>query len=135
LSADSVDLAVFNASFHYSVDYEQTLCEVRRVLRSSGTFVVLDSPVYKLPEHGARMVEEKHATFLKRYGLRSDALPSVDFLDVPAIEKLRQSVGIHWQILKPWYGMQWHLRPLKAWLLKHRPPSRFWILSGRFQTQ
>jgi len=132
LRANIFDLAVFNASFHYSVDYVRTLTEVRRFLRHGGLAVILDSPIYSLPEHGARMVAEKHATFLRQYGFRSDAIPSIDFLDLPMLRRLETTLGMKWQIIKPWYGWGWHSRPLKAKLRGHRPPSRFWILVGRF---
>jgi ubiquinone/menaquinone biosynthesis C-methylase UbiE len=126
------DLAIFNAALHYSADYVHTLSEVRRCLRRSGSFVILDSPVYRRNEHGLRMVEEKHAQFLKRYGFRSDALPSIDFLDLATLDRLKQELKVEWQVWKPWYGFEWHLRPLKAMLSNRRPPSKFWILVGRF---
>jgi SAM-dependent methyltransferase len=129
----SFDLVIFNASFHYSVNYIDTLSEVRRCLRTSGLFVILDTPVYRLREHGTRMVEEKHAAFLQRYGFPSDALPSMEFLDFPTLKMLRNSLQINWQILKPWYGWRWHLRPINALFRRRRPPSKFWILIGRFQ--
>jgi len=133
LPAESFDLAIFNASFHYSVNYLRTLFEARRCLRRSGLIVILDTPIYRLRDHGARMVEEKHAAFTKRYGFPSDALPSVEFLDIPTLQTLQETLKIHWQILKPWYGWRWHLRPLNALLRKRRPPSKFWILVGNFQ--
>jgi SAM-dependent methyltransferase len=129
----SFDLAIFNASFHYSVNYVRTLSEVRRCLRPSGRFVILDTPIYRLRDHGTRMVEEKHAAFLERYGFPSDALPSLEFLDLPTLKTLRDTLNIDWQILKPWYGWRWHLRPLNAFLRQRRPPSKFWIVIGRFQ--
>jgi SAM-dependent methyltransferase len=134
LPEESFDLAIFNASFHYSVDYVQTLAEIRRCLRPSGRFVILDTPIYRLREHGMRMVEEKHAAFFKHYGFRSDALPSLEFLDIAALHSLEDTLNIHWQILKPWYGWRWHLRPLKAFLRNTRPPSKFWILVGSFRS-
>jgi SAM-dependent methyltransferase len=134
LPSQSFDLVIFNASFHYSVNYFCTLDEIRRCLRSSGLLVILDTPVYRLREHGTRMVEEKHAAFLKRYGFRSDALPSIDFLDIPTLRELQESLRIEWQIFKPWYGWNWHLRPVHALLHRRRPPSKFWILAGRFQS-
>lgn len=130
----SFDLAVFNASLHYSTGYLQTLAEARRCLRPSGSVIVLDSPLYRRREHGLRMVEEKRAAFLKRYGFRSDAIPSMEFLDFAMLRTLQQDLGIHWRIYKPWYGFSWHLRPAKAWLQRRRPPSRFWILAGRFES-
>ncbi|MGI9074964.1 MAG: class I SAM-dependent methyltransferase [Bryobacteraceae bacterium] len=132
--AESVDLAIFNASFHYSVNYFQTLSEVRRCLRPSGLFVILDTPIYRLRDHGRRMVEEKHAAFAKRYGFPSDALPSIEFLDLPTLQRLHETLEIDWQILKPWYGWRWRLRPVAALLRKRRPPSKFWILVGKFES-
>jgi SAM-dependent methyltransferase len=133
VASESFDLAIFNASFHYSIDYLRTLAEIRRCLRPSGLFVILDTPTYRLKEHGTRMVEERHAAFLKRYGFRSDALPSIEFLDIATLNALRDSLGIDWRILKPWYGWRWHIRPLNAFLHGRRPPSKFWILVGNFQ--
>ena len=130
--AKSFDLAIFNASLHYSIDYLWTLSEVRRCLRQSGAVVILDSPIYRLREHGERMVKEKHAEFLRRYGFSSDALPSIEFLDTLTLQFLEQRLGLEWSVYKPWYGWRWHSRPLRAFLRRRRPPSKFWILVGRF---
>ncbi len=130
-AAKAFDIVVFNASLHYSVDYVQTLSEARRCLRAGGVIVVLDSPIYRRREHGMRMVEEKRAHFLKKYGFASDALPNMEFLDPTMLKNLAKDLAVRWQILKPWYGWRWHLRPLNALLHKRRPPSRFWILIGR----
>jgi len=128
------DLAIFNSSIHYSSDYEVTLAEIRRCLRPGGSFLILDSPVYRHREHGERMAAERHADFEKRYGFRSDALPSIEFLDLATLSGLAHSLNLRWRIYRPWYGWQWHLRPWKARLKRSRPPSRFWILAGTFQT-
>ena len=72
----SIDLAVFNAALHYSTDYAQTLHETLRVLRPRGRLVILDSPMYRDPSSGARMVAERQARFLATYGFASDALRS-----------------------------------------------------------
>ena len=133
LPSQRFDLAIFNASFHYSVNYVRTLSEVRRCLRPSGSVVILDSPIYRLREHGMRMVEEKHAAFRKRYGFPSDSLSSIDFLDIGTLKQLQHTLHLDWQILKPWYGWNWHLRPVKAFLRGRRPPSKFWILIGTFR--
>lgn len=127
------DLAIYNSSLHYSTDYVRTLNEVRRCLRHAGALVVLDSPVYRRKEHGERMVQERHAEFERRYGFRSDALPSIEFLDEATLAKLSRDLGLQWQIHRPWYGWRWHIRPYKAWLRHLRPPSKFWILVGKFE--
>lgn len=125
------DLAVFNSSVHYSTDYRKTLGSALRCLRPDGRLVILDSPVYRRREHGLQMVEERHRFFEKQYGYRSDALPSIEFFDEPMIDELGRELGLRWRIYKPWYGLDWHLRPLKAWWKGKRPPSRFWILVAR----
>ncbi len=129
----SFDLAVYNSSFHYSENYCRTLGEVRRCLRASGCMVIMDSPVYQRREHGERMVEERHTQFQRQYGFRSDAIPSREFLDEPLLEELAQQLNLEWRIWRPWYGWRWWWRPIQAKLAGRRPPSRFWILMGRFQ--
>ncbi len=131
-AAASFDMAVFNASLHYSTDYGQTIEAVRRCLRPNGQFVVLDSPVYRKREHGERMAAERHAQFERQYGTRSDAIRSIEFLDEPGLAELARAHGIRWTVFKPWYGWGWHMRPLQAWWKRKRPPSRFWILTGSF---
>jgi ubiquinone/menaquinone biosynthesis C-methylase UbiE len=130
--AASFDLIVYNSSLHYSTDYEITLSEARRCLRPDGQLVILDSPVYTKREHGERMAAERHAQFQRQYGFRSDAIRSIEFLDQPMLRHLARLFGISWTVYRPWYGWRWHMRPVKAWLQRRRPPSRFWILVGRF---
>ncbi len=127
------DLAVFNASFHYSADYARTLTEVRRCLRPDGRVVILDSPVYKLHAHGEAMRSERQQLFERQYGFRSEALRSIEFLDEPMLADLAQELRLTWTIHRPWYGVAWHMRPLIARAKNRRPPSRFWILEARFQ--
>ncbi len=60
-AADSFDLVIYNAAIHYSTDYFETLREAQRCLRPSGHVVILDSPIYRTHEHGARMVSRAKA--------------------------------------------------------------------------
>ncbi|MDE3195684.1 MAG: class I SAM-dependent methyltransferase [Acidobacteriota bacterium] len=127
------DIAIFNSSFHYSEDYARTLREVRRCLRPAGQVFVIDSPVYRKAEHGERMREERHRNFEIAYGFRSDALGSVEYLDEDRLAELSHEVGVQWSRWRPWYGVRWAMRPLRAFLRRKRPPSRFEILGGRFR--
>lgn len=124
------DLAIFNSSLHYSTDYRRTLAEALRCLRPSGRLVILDSPIYKRREHGEIMKQERRRQFEAEYGFRSDSISSIEYLDEPLLGELDRSLGIRWEIHKPWYGWRWRLRPWKARLAGRRPPSRFWILVG-----
>lgn len=134
-SDNSFDLAIYNSSLHYSTDYARTLSEARRCLCRSGAVVILDSPVYRLREHGERMVAERHEQFLRCYGFRSDTIPSIEFLDEEMLKHLARVLDIGWEIHHPWYGLRWHIRPYKAWIARRRPPSRFWVLIGRFRNR
>jgi ubiquinone/menaquinone biosynthesis C-methylase UbiE len=122
------DLAVFNSSLHYSTDYHGTLGEARRCLKPSGSIVVLDSPLYKLREHGEIMRAERHSQFTAQYGFPSDSVASLEYLYESQLGELSRDLGLRWQIYRPWYGLQWHMRPWKARLQGRRPPSRFCIL-------
>ena len=128
----SLDVAIYNASIHYSTDYARTLREVRRCLRPEGCFLIIDSPVYRRREHGERMKRERHEQFRQTYGFASDTLPSREYFDQETIRELSRALGISWRIHKPWYGWEWALRPWKARWHRRRPPSRFQILAGRF---
>ena len=132
LADASLHLVIYNASIHYSTDYGRTLAEARRVLRPGGWFLIVDSPVYRRREHGEMMVRERHQQFQSTYGFASDTLRSIEFFDEPMLGELAQSLSIRWRIYRPWYGWQWALRPWKARWKGKRPPSRFWILAGRF---
>jgi SAM-dependent methyltransferase len=131
LAAEAADLVIFNASLHYSTDYEVTLAEALRALAPGGTVAVLESPIYRRPDSGRRMVEERRADFARRYGIRSEALPSHNYLTWSGIEDLGRRLGVRFQEVTPWYGWRWALRPWIA-LLKHgREPSRFAILLAK----
>jgi ubiquinone/menaquinone biosynthesis C-methylase UbiE len=131
-SSGRFDLVVYNSSIHYSTDYRRTLEEARRVLRPRGRAVILDSPIYSERQHGEWMRAERHEQFEKTYGFRSDNVPSIEFFDYRMLQELSSDLGIRWEIHRPWLGLAWHLRPWKARFQGGRPPSRFWILVGRF---
>jgi SAM-dependent methyltransferase len=128
------DLVIFNASLHYSTDYHRSLKAALRCLRPGGRIMVLDSPLYKLPEHGEQMRAEKHAQFEAQYGFRSDSLPSKEYLHEMLLAELSRDLRLRWTIHQPWYGWRWHMRPWQARLKGLRPPSRFCILVGEPQT-
>ena len=122
------DVAIFNASFHYSQDYQRTLCEVLRCLRLPGHVFILDSPLYKLEASGRQMVEERRAASEQRFGFRSDSIASCEFLTPEILQELGNAFGLTWNVLKPWLGLGWALRPWKARLLGRREPAKFHIL-------
>ena len=122
------DAAVFNASIHYSEDYQRTLREVLRTLRRPGVVIILDSPFYERDESGRQMVEGRHADFQKRFGFRSNSIPSLEYLTFDALKELASACDISWHVLRPWYGLGWKLRPLKARLFGRREPAKFYVV-------
>ncbi len=122
------DVVIFNASFHYSADYERTLAEALRCLRRPGSVIIADSAFYRREESGRAMLAERRALFERQYGFRSDSIPSREYLTPQTLDQLAKSFALQWRLFKPWYGMGWALRPLKARLARRREPSRFYLL-------
>lgn len=127
--ADAIaDIAIYNASFHYSTDYRVTLREALRVVHPGGKIVVLETPVYRRDRSGRQMLAERRADFERRYGTRSDHLPSRGFLTWAMIGQLAGDFGVQWECYRPWYGWRWALRPWLARLKRRREPSTFAVL-------
>jgi len=122
------DLVVFNASFHYSVDYGSTLGEALRCLRRPGFVIIADSAFYSRDESGRAMLAERRAAFQKQFGFASDSIPSLEYLTSASLNELEQAFSLHWNRIAPWYGWKWAMRPWKARLLRRREPSRFYLL-------
>jgi SAM-dependent methyltransferase len=129
--AAQFDLAIFNASLHYAVDYAATLREALRVLQPAGQIVILDSPLYRSSESGAQMVREREAVFTQLYGFPSNALPSENYLTQQRLHTLAEDLQVRWQIIRPFYGWRWQLRPLIARLRGRREPARFIVIVGQ----
>ncbi len=129
------DVAIFNASFHYSVDYEVTLAETLRCLRRPGYVLIADSAFYAREESGRAMLDEKRASFKQRFGFESDSIPSREYLTPEILSHLAQRFALKWKVLRPWYGFDWALRPIKARLARKRAPSRFYIFWAKVESR
>jgi SAM-dependent methyltransferase len=124
------DLVIFNASFHYSEDYERTFAEALRCTRPGGSIVIADTPWYAEEESGRRMVEEKHKRFSVTYGFASDSISSLEYLTPDRLHRLQNAFELKWSCIRPFYGIRWSLRPLRAKLAGRRPPSQFRIYAA-----
>jgi len=131
LADDQADVVIFNASLHYSTDYYNTLREALRVLANDGKLVIIDSPIYRKPGSGIQMKSQRHDFFEKKYGFRSDSINSIEFLTWDMIKDLGNSLGITWNVIRPWYGLGWAIRPLKATIKRTREPSTFAVLIAK----
>jgi SAM-dependent methyltransferase len=131
LMDDTFDLVIFNASFHYSEDYEKTIAEALRCTRTGGTILIADTPWYSNEASGQLMVIERHVSFTQRYGFASDGLKSLEFLTDQRLQRLEACFGLRWQSHMPSYGMRWFIRPLLAKMQGRREPSQFRIYTAR----
>ncbi len=126
----TVSTVIYNASFHYSENYEQTLTEALRVLSPGGQIIVMDSPVYHSAESGAQMVTERKTNFLLRYGFASDSIQSENYFTYKRMKELGEKLGIRWKHIRPYYGIKWMLRPWIAYLRGSREPAEFGLWVG-----
>jgi SAM-dependent methyltransferase len=129
--SSTFDLAIFNASFHYSENYDRTLAEALRCIHLEGAVVIADSPWYADEQSGRRMVDEKHRHFAAKYGFASNSIDNCEYLTPDRLSQLQSNLGLQWKTYKPFYGFQWLLRPLHAKLRNRRPPSHFRIYTAQ----
>jgi len=124
---EQFDAVIFNASFHYAEDYDAALREALRCAKTGAMVIIIDTPWYSHDENGKRMMAERNAAFIQRYGTASDSIKSLEYLTDERLQSLEDSLGIRWMIYRPRYGLRWAVRPLIARLSNRREPSRFRI--------
>ena len=120
------DAAIFNASFHYSEDYDRTLREALRCLRRPGHIFIIDSPVYWKDEGAPQAVEEDQAES-GSLGFNSDSISSRGYLTPGILDELASRYHLAWRRFNPWHGIGWALRPVKAHLLRRPETSKLFI--------
>jgi SAM-dependent methyltransferase len=135
LADEQFDCAIFNASFHYSENYDCTLAEAIRCLRPGGTVMIADSPYYRREESGMQMLAERRKSFEESYGFASNGLASLEFLTRERLLALEARHDIEWRVHRVWYGTRWAMRPVVAKLRKRREPSRFRIYTAQVKAQ
>jgi len=128
---EQFDVIIFNASFHYSEDYEATLREALRCLKPTGMVIISDTPWYSREESGRQMITERHTLFRQRFGTASDSVNSLEYLTDERLRSLEKNLSIQWTVHSPWYGWKWAVRPWIAKLHSQREPSRFRIYVAR----
>ena len=123
----SIDVAVFNGSFHYSENQSDTVNEVKRVLKPGGQIIIMDSPIYSDPSSGRQMMAERDCYHQDTFGYQ----PEIDvtgFLTWLGLQQLASQHTLCLTVITPWYGLKWALRPVLMKLLRARQPARFALM-------
>jgi len=126
-ASSQFDCVIFNASFHYSEDYVATIAEAVRCVRNEGLVIIADTAWYSREESGEQMTVERQHMFNSRYGFPSNGLKSLEYLTDSRLDRLAQLFNLNWQVVAPYYGWRWALRPWVARLKGRREPSQFRI--------
>jgi SAM-dependent methyltransferase len=132
-NGQSFDLAVFVSSLHCASDLGATIGEVARVVRPGGRIAVLDSPFYDSDAVGQAMVAERTRATHEHLGDLADgllALDSIEYLTRDGLVRASAASGVEWRRHRVLYPLWYELRPVKAWLRRKRPPSRFDLWEG-----
>ena len=111
------DCAIFNASFHYSENFDRTIGEAIRCLRPGGVLIVADSPTYSVETGMSCSQESKGVCDLEDLGLRTEGLAGREYLTPQRLIAMEVRHEFEWSIHRCWYGFRWEWR---AWMAKWR---------------
>ncbi len=131
--AGCADIAVFNASLHYTIDLAAALQEAARAVAPGGRVAILDSPFYPTTAAGEAMIREKEREATRSFGDLAPDLSRLPFVEYLTHERLVAASGgrITWRRHRVRYPLSYELRPLIALLRGARRPSRFDLWEGR----
>jgi ubiquinone/menaquinone biosynthesis C-methylase UbiE len=122
--AAQFDVVIFNAALHYACALTATLREARRVMRSDGSIVVMDSPFYSRLSSGVAMVAEREASFVRKYGFNRQ-VRTIGFLTRADLKQSSAEVGL---TVSTWAEHnRWTTRLRRTWVTWRtgREPARF----------
>jgi SAM-dependent methyltransferase len=125
------DVAIFNASLHYSNDPARTLRQARAMLAPGGMLVVMDSPVFGSDDAGRRMLDAQQIAFdasCKRVVRRG-----VGYLSDESLRRAARDVGLRLSWIPSRGGLRWAVKRWIAGVKQHRAPARFGIWFGTWQ--
>jgi SAM-dependent methyltransferase len=122
------DLAIFNASLHYSPDFARTLRHARAMLVAGGALVVLDSPVFATDQGGRRMLAAQQIAA----GARSGSIVrwGVGYLTTSDLARAGRDAGVQARWIPSRGGPGWAVKRWVAGLKERREPARFGIWFG-----
>ena len=126
------DVAIFNASLHYSNDPARTLRRARETLAPGGMLVVMDSPVFATDDAGRRMLVAQQIAFHST--CESVVRQGVGYLTESSLTRAARDAGLRVAWIPSRGGPSWAFKRWLAGVKEHRPPARFGIWIGVSQS-
>jgi SAM-dependent methyltransferase len=129
------DCAIFNASFQFSEDFDQTIAEAVRCLRPGGVLIIADSPTYSVETTMSRSQERTGARDPKEPGLSKEGLAGREYLTPQRLNALEVRHNFEWSAHRYWCGFRWACR---TWLAKWREggePPQYILYSAQVKTR
>jgi SAM-dependent methyltransferase len=99
-----IRLVATSASFHYASNFRAALAEFKRVLTPGGMIAITDTPVYREPGSGERMVSERVVEFRQKYGIAEPLSRRAQYMTYKQIEELGTSLNLGVRIQPVWPG-------------------------------
>ncbi len=125
------DVAIFNASLHYSNDPAHTLRRARAMLAPGGILVVMDSPLFASDDAGRRMLDAQqiafHATCER--GIRC----GIGYLTESGLRRAARDAGLRLSWIPSRGGFRWAVKRWFAGFKQQRTPARFGIWFGTWR--
>jgi SAM-dependent methyltransferase len=122
------DVAIFNASLHYSNNPAHTLRRARAMLAQGGTLAVMDSPVFATDDGGRRMLDAQHIAF--RATSERAVRWGVGYLTDGGLRRAARDAGLRLSWIPSRGGLRWAVKRRFAGFKQHRAPARFGIWFG-----
>ncbi len=127
---DEFDLVIYNASFHYSENYERTLAEALRCTRANGTVLIADTP-YSNESDAQQILAERREAHAKESVRATDTLNFLGYLTDKRLQRMEMSFGIRWQVHTPHDGVQRLMRKVITRLHGDQEPPQLRTCSTR----
>ncbi len=116
------DLVIFNAAFHFSEGYINTLIESMRILKADGRIIIMNSPHFQEKDDGVLMVNANPPV----PGISPEA-----FLTPAWLDSLAELLFLEWRTIYPNFGLGYKLRQTIARLRTGRTQPQYPILIGK----
>lgn len=122
------DVAIFNASLHYSSEPTRTVAHALQTLVPGGSLVVMDSPLFATDEGGRRMLDAQRIAF-RSTGERVVQC-GVGYLTESSLVSVARDAGLSAAWIPSRGGPSWVFKRWLAGLKQRRTPARFGLWIG-----